>query len=111
MGRASRAKNERRMQRALVVAPAPKPKGGRPRIHADVAARARAYRLRKKAGDNQRVSTSVVEEVSDYEIDTWPTSREHARWLEATAKVLGDEWLDAQIEVGHEFDPSESFGA
>lgn len=111
MGRASRAKNERRTQRAFVLVPGPKPKGGRPRIHADAAARARAYRLRKKAGDTQSAPAPVIVEESGYENDPWLTSREHARWLEATAKILGDEWLEVQIEVEHEFDLMEGFDA
>jgi hypothetical protein len=99
MGRASRAKRERRTATVGAQPEAPKPKGGRPRIHENDAAKHRAFRLRKKLGiTGEAHLASPNNEKHEVEND-WFEEAEYDRWLISAAQQLGPEWLEQYLEI------------
>ena len=96
MGRASRTKRERRDHGDVVLAAPTTSKGGRPRVHANVAAKQRAYRLRKKLGTTAPTGSTDVPVVPAW---IYLADPGRARYLASTAAQLGSEWLDFALDI------------
>jgi hypothetical protein len=96
MGRASRANRERRECTHVVLAAPATSKGGRPRVHADIAAKQRAYRLRKKLGADAPTGSTDASVVLAW---IYLADPGRARYLATTAAQLGSEWLDFALDI------------
>jgi hypothetical protein len=99
MGRASRAKRERRKIVVGAQPEPPKPKGGRPRIHENDAAKHRAFRLRKKLGITGEAHLASPLDGEPEVGDDWFEEAKYDRWLISAAQELGPEWLEQYLEV------------
>jgi hypothetical protein len=99
MGRASRAKRERRKATVDAQPEPPKPKGGRPRIHENDAAKHRAFRLRKKLGITGEAHLASPNDGEHEAEDGWFGEAEDDRWLISAAAHLGPEWLEQYLEI------------
>jgi hypothetical protein len=99
MGRASRAKGERRKITVGAQPGPPQPKGGRPRIHENDAAKHRAFRLRKKLGITGEVHLELPNDREHEVEDDWFEEAEYERWLLSAAQQLGPEWLEQYLEI------------
>ena len=99
MGRASRAKRERRRATVGAQPEPPKPKGGRPRIHENDAAKHRAFRLRKKLGITGEGHLGLPDDMEHEVEDDWFEEVEYDRWLLSAAAQLGPEWLEQYLEI------------
>ena len=99
MGRASRAKRERRKATVGAQPEPPKPKGGRPRIHDSNAAKHRAFRLRKKLGITGEAHLGLPDGGNLEVEDDWFEEAEYDRWLLSAAAQLGPEWLEQYLEI------------
>jgi hypothetical protein len=99
MGRASRAKRERRKVTVGAQPEAPKSKGGRPRIHENDAAKHRAFRLRKKLGITGEAHIELPNGGEHEVEDGWFEEAEYDRWLIGAAEQLGPEWLEQYLEI------------
>ena len=99
MGRASRAKRERRKVTVGAQPEPPKPKGGRPRIHENDAAKHRAFRLRKKLGTTDEAHLASPGDGKLEVEDDWFEEAEYDRWLLSAAAQLGPEWLEQYLEI------------
>jgi hypothetical protein len=99
MGRASRAKRERRKATVDAQPEPPKPKGGRPRIHENDAAKHRAFRLRKKLGMTGEAQLALPNGGEHKVEDDWFEEAEYNRWLLSAAQQLGPEWLEQYLEI------------
>jgi hypothetical protein len=99
MGRASRAKRERRKVTVGAQPEPPKSKGGRPRIHENDAAKHRAFRLRKKLGTTDEAHLASPDNREHQAEDDWFEEAEYDRWLLSAAQQLGPEWLEQYLEI------------
>jgi hypothetical protein len=99
MGRASRAKRERRKVLVGAQPEPPKSKGGRPRIHENDAAKHRAFRLRKKLGITGEAQLASPNDGEHEVEDNWFEEAEYDRWLISAAQHLGPEWLEQYLEI------------
>jgi hypothetical protein len=99
MGRASRAKRERRKVTVGAQPEPPKPKGGRPRIHENDAAKHRAFRLRKKLGITGEAHLGLPNNEEHDVEDAWFEEAEYDPWLLSAVQELGPEWLEQYREI------------
>ena len=99
MGRASRAKRERRTVTVGAQPEPPKPKGGRPRIHENDAAKHRAFRLRKKLGITGEAHLGLPNNEEHDVEDAWFEEAEYDPWLLSAVQELGPEWLEQYREI------------
>jgi hypothetical protein len=98
MGRASRAKRERQKATVGAQPEPPKPKGGRPRIHENDAAKHRAFRLRKKLGITGEAHLGLPDDGDEVQ-DDWFEEAEYDPWLLSAVQELGPEWLEQYLEI------------